>query len=549
MLSRLSPLLLLAAGASVAPQWSSAGAPGTPARDTGDLVRYTLEEDETLPALAEEHFLRPEDWRKARALNGAAADTPGASLRLDTGWLKRTPLTAEVVAFRGDAVATVAGAEVAVRRGLILSEGDRLRTGAEGFATLRLPDGSLLSLPTNSAVRFDRLRRYSLNGAVDRRIHVETGAADSRVMPLRDETSRFEVRTGLGVAAVRGTRFRVDFTPGRMLAEVSEGKVGVRGRDGPETLLGKGFGLVVGPAGAGQPVRLPSAPTILSLPAFRASPGAILSVRALEGLSYRAILATDPDFLDQVAEVRSADGRLRFEGLGAGSYHVAVQAVLPSGLAGPATVARFDWGGPSGIAAADPPPPTAPDPSAPPVGDPSPAASEGASGIAALGEAARTAEAFAAAAADAEGDIDEDGVGMATDELELLAGPWSGLPLRLPSSAGRWGGGSPAPSSAFGASFGGGAGGGWSLVPQSPGPFAPPTDLIPGILPAPPEAPALPPSAPTDQRPGPDAPPGPPPASPTPEPATWMQLLAGFALLGTALRRASGPARRREQRS
>lgn len=559
MLSRLSPLLFLAAGASVAPQWTAAGGPDGQPRETGDLVRYTLEEGETLPELAEEHFLSAEDWRKARALNGPAADTPGAVLRLDTGWLRRTPLTAEVIAFRGASVATVAGVDVPVRRGLVLAEGDRIRTGSAGHATLRLPDGSLLSLPTNSGIRFERLRRYSLNGALDRRIRVEAGAVDNRVTPLASETSRYEVTTDLGVAAVRGTMFRIAFTPGRMGAEVTEGAVGVAGnraRPDSETRLDAGFGLVVGPAGPGQPVRLPVAPVFLSLPSAAGGAATDLAVRAEPRLSYRAVVATDPDFLDRVAETVSADGRFRFDGLAPGRYHAAVSAVLPSGLAGPPAITQFDRGAIPVLAAAPaaPPPSAAREPPSPTDAEgkrsaaPGPVASgigPQASGLTAL---AAAAEEIVGDAGSGEGDADmADTPATAWSDVELHAGAWSRLPARLPTSGGRGPAFAP-PAGNSGATFGGG-GGGFGLLPAS-GPLAVVPASGPILLPAA-EAVALP-AAPVPAGPGPltlapdpapsilpaAPPPAPSPASPTPEPAAWAQLLAGFALLGAMLRRA-----------
>jgi hypothetical protein len=562
MLSRLSPLLFLLAGASVAPQGTVARDGAEVAADSGDLVRYALAEGETLEQVADAHFLRPEDWRKARALNGAAADAGGATLLLDTGWLKRTPLTAEVIAFRGPAVARVAGAEVPVRRGLILSEGDRLATGPVGFATLRLPDGSLLSLPTNSAIRFERLRRYTLNGAIDRRIRVETGSLDQRVTPLQDETSRYEVQTDLGVAAVRGTQFRVGFTPGRMSAEVTEGEIGVTGADRREVSVPLGFGILVGPDGAGRPLKLPAAPVLREAPALDGGTEALLSVRAEPGLSYRAILATDADFVDRVAEVASGDGRFRFTNLAAGSYHVAVSALLPSGLAGPATVVRFDRSGRVAMAAAAPassapsPPPPAPAPADPGAGSAIGTSESGPQ--ASLAAAASSAEALAEDMGMAEGDADAEGETMAEAAVVTTDGPWSAMPYRLPAGGGRSTGGAAfAPSAGHGLQRGGGGGG-----PIVPGSVTPPVPEVDPPLPPlpdgnfagpPPVLPVLPdlipPAPPPGSTPGsvPDGVPDPAPAPPipgaVPEPATWAQLLGGFAFLGMALRRSRRKAR------
>lgn len=551
MIPYLAPLLLLMAGASV-PQRAAGPEPRAPAAaEGGDFVVYETAPGDTLAGLAEAHFRDPGDWRRARAANaavlaGLGATQPiaaGTRLRLDTAWLHRTPVRAEIIAFRGDVRVHAGGATRTARIGATLGEGDGIETGAVGFVTLRLPDGSEIALPTSSAIRFDRLRRYSLNGALDRRIRLLSGGASNRVVPLPDPTSRHEVTTPVGVAAVRGTAFRVRYTPGtgRAAAGVLEGRVGVTAGAAAERTLPAGTGLVFSAAGPGPVTRLPAPPVALAMPALQAGLTAEFAVRSEAGLSFRALVATDAAMRDALAEAESADGRFAIAGLPAGRYHLVVTAVTAEGLEGRPAHFRFDvperdataaaGGGGAGSAGS---PATEPE-------EPRGAAVAG-SLDEGLGEAGRPiaqvfAETFSA------GMVEE---GDSSEGLEDIVGGWGGDAVAL-WSLGPGAGPVPAAGSAPART------GGWAgpvALPRLPGmgparpplaglpgPFVAPVVIgagpvaVPGALP--PVLPAVPVTLPAAA----------PAAALVPEPATWAFLVAGFGLVGLGLRA------RRAQRS
>ncbi|WP_448586304.1 FecR domain-containing protein [Thermaurantiacus sp.] len=540
-------LLVILGGASVAS--SPAAPPAAPrATDTGDFLIYEAKDGDTLPRLARDHFVREEDWRKALALNRLPGPelAPGTRIRLDRGWLKREPLSAELIAFRGAIRIRSGGEEREAQRGARLGEGDQIATGAEGFATLRFPDGSLVSLPTNSAVRLDRLRRYPIADSLDRRLVIERGEAESSVVPLQGGGSRFEVSTPLAVSAVRGTRFRAHFTPGALVSatEVLEGVVGVRPREAPtEARVAAGYGVVVTDAGMARPEALPVAPVALDMPAVQSGPRVVFSVRPQPGArGYRAELATDPDFLDRLAAATSTDGRFALEDVPAGRFHLRVVAISQSGLAGVPATFSFDR---TMRIAVGPEPPRAsggaggtPAPTL--AGPPSPAPG----GIVGLGAAVATAvegqpgpldEAPADSAPGAtdreEGDTSE-GIGAPSGLVTVAAAnPWS-----FPGSF-RAPGGSPAPELPPGL---GGGGPSTGFTPPPSPPVAPPllpVTPVPGgpiVVTPPVPLPTLP--APPGPWPAPDPPPA--PVGAVPEPGLWAAFIAGFGLVGFALRRA-----------
>src|SRR5690606_25294347 len=136
------------------------------------------------------------------------------------------------------------------------------------FATLRLPDGSLLHLEAGSRFVLERLREVE---ALRRRatvIRLDDGRVDATVSP-QPPGSRFDVRTPLAVAGVRGTRFGVSFSARdiRMLSDVVEGRVAMTAPAlAGELAMAAGEGAVVARAGAPPRLRplLPAA--ALSVP-------------------------------------------------------------------------------------------------------------------------------------------------------------------------------------------------------------------------------------------------------------------------------------------
>lgn len=569
-------LLLLLAGASVA---SSPAAPpaATRAADTGEFLVYEAADGDTLQDLARDHFLQPDDWRKALALNRLAVpELPaGTRVRLDRGWLKREPLSAELVAFRG-AVSVRSGKEDRpATAGMRVAEGDRIATGIEGFATLRFPDGSLVSLPTNSAMRLDRLRRYPLADGIDRRLTLEQGTAESTVVPLVGAASRYEVTTPVAVSAVRGTQFRVHFTPGtaRALTEVVEGVVGVTPRGtGAERRVPAGYGIVVGRAGTAGAQALPIPPVALAMPALQSGARVTFGVRPQPGIvAYRVEVATDRDFVDRVATATSADGRFNLGGLPAGRLHARIVAIGANGLVGLPAVFHFDRTvsipvGPATAQAADADEATAGDSEAAEAETetetiPATAALatvEGTSGLQSLAASlASTAEATPSPFVE-----DRDAEGASSEEAAIEEGDTSegaasedGLVV-VASTAATWsshalgGDGFPRPEPMLPDLGGGGGGGGVPRdfapllpfpAPEPPRPtppdlpifgFHPPLDLLPIELP--------PPDLGDTGVVGPASPSHPAVVAPgaAPEPALWMQLILGFGFIGFAARRA-----------
>ena len=243
-------LMLLAGGLALAEPAAAQ------ARDD-DAIVYTVRRGDTLIALARDYMLRETDWREVQRINRVADPykLPIASqLSLPIRLLRSRPASATVAAFRGQALASVANAPLrSVAMGQVLGEGARVTTGPASSLSLSLTDGSVITLPSNSALRIGRLRKLLITDSIDYDLTLETGSARSRVTPFRNRDDRFRLRNPIAVSAVRGTDFRTHFDAGTETSrsELIEGGIALKARSAEETQLAPEFGAVIGSSGAG----------------------------------------------------------------------------------------------------------------------------------------------------------------------------------------------------------------------------------------------------------------------------------------------------------
>jgi hypothetical protein len=159
------------------------------------------------------------------------------------------------------------------------------------------------------------------------------------VTPSRDPNNLFRLRTPIAVSAVRGTKFRIGYDGDAMpsLTEVIEGSVAVDGTSltAATALVPAGFGAAASASGDVGTEQLLPPPTIIGADnIWRARLLDFTLVPVPTARGYRLQLATDADFQDMVAEVRSATPRLTIESVADGSYFARAMAVAPSGLEG-----------------------------------------------------------------------------------------------------------------------------------------------------------------------------------------------------------------------
>jgi hypothetical protein len=305
-----------------------------------DTVIYQIRGGETLFTLAARYLNRQTDYlavQKANRIANPHRIPEGTRLRIPLALLKGEALVARLVAVRGNVSLKSGGRDIAPTVGMDVTQGSALETGADGFLTLSLPNGSRTSLPTLTRMRIERLRRIVLTGSIDYDFTVDMGKVETKAAPLGDDRNgRFRIRTPRAIAAVRGTQFRVGFAADTSLAEVLEGTVAAgAGKGNADASLTAGLGAVVAAGGGLRTEALLAAPDLVQPGKVQVDPVVQLALAPVgQASSYHIQVGEDAGFTKVIAEARSDTGAFSFGGLPNGGLFVRVSAVATSGLEG-----------------------------------------------------------------------------------------------------------------------------------------------------------------------------------------------------------------------
>lgn len=309
-------------------------------------ITYQTRPGDTLISIAQQWTARSDNWTILAKVNHINQDSNipiGTPIVIPADLLTDEPSQARVVALSGEVSATGAdGQKVDMRVGATLVEGAQIETGVNGFLTMSLPDASRISLPSNSRVKFSKLRMARFTKSPRTELMLMHGHVESRVSPLETNKGSYEVRTPTSVAGVRGTQFRVGTDGDTTTNEVVAGKVAVgNGKPGSEVMLDTGKGNVATPKGVGQPVDLLPAPALAAqgkdgAPEVRLTPVA-------GATAYHVQVSNDPDGQDVLAEARSNEPRLKFATLREGAYYVRMSAIDKHGLEGFARIQQVNF--------------------------------------------------------------------------------------------------------------------------------------------------------------------------------------------------------------
>ena len=328
-------------------------------------VTYTTREGDSLYEIAARYLSDPSDWVMLSRLNHVPAPrrmSAGIALRLPADKLRQDREAAHVVATSGPAEhAFGAHPYVPFTSASTLVEGDRIRTGPNGFVTLELADGSYVTVAQNGELDIGKLRRTVLTGAGDRVFELHHGEVESQVTHATKRDDRFQIRSPSVVAGVRGTRFKVAYSGDAQTTTVAvlDGAVGVDPAEqhgqaaapppgvplqASEQLVKAHFGSVTRAGGTvGDPVELLAAPALLQ-PA-RVQDGKTVAfdlVPAERAVGYRVQIARDADQLDLIRDLRVSAPHADFGNLPDGTYFVRISATAADGLDGLPQVYAFE---------------------------------------------------------------------------------------------------------------------------------------------------------------------------------------------------------------
>ena len=303
---------------------------------------HSAERGDTLLKLANRYLLNKADWQlfqKFNTISNPRAIPLGSKIRIPVSAMRVDPSPAEVIAASGPVTSTAGS----ISPGSKIKEGDKLTTGDTGFVTIKLADGSTMTVQPKSIVRMEAARQLANTGGVtDTVVRLDSGRVETSVAKQKNAAARYEIRTPTSNMGVRGTLFRVgaDESGKKGQGEVVEGLVAVSGTTpsaGTKSLaLTAGFGTFVE---AGKPPSPPVAllppPDVSALQAQFQTPDVAFAFQPVPAAgSYRAQVAMDKEFTNLIANTSSTTSAVTFVNLPDGPLFLRVRGVDVNGLEG-----------------------------------------------------------------------------------------------------------------------------------------------------------------------------------------------------------------------
>jgi hypothetical protein len=175
-----------------------------------------------------------------------------------------------------------------------------------------------------------------LTGTTIKQFDLIEGRTETEVQKAVRPDDRYEIRTPVSVAAVRGTKFRATFGEGASASGTSvlEGTVGVAA--GQKTVaVPQGQGVVASADGPGELLPLLPKPALQNPDKVQDEDLVAFAVAPQPGAaSYRLQLARDAGFIETFAEAEDKAPALTFAGVPNGSFFVRATAISPEGIEG-----------------------------------------------------------------------------------------------------------------------------------------------------------------------------------------------------------------------
>ncbi|WP_068071826.1 FecR domain-containing protein [Novosphingobium lentum] len=307
-------------------------------RSGDETLRYVMARGDNLYTLAQRYFLKPGDFAVVQRINhvrNVHAVPVGTSLVIPLAILRGEPLTATIVALRGDVLVMQDGARREVRQGTTIGTGGTIETGTTGFVTVELPNGSRTSLPTRSRLAIRALRRILLTDGIDYDFEVSAGKAETEATHIAPGKGLFRIRTPRAVSAVRGTRFRVGYDDDQSATEVLDGTVAAGAGNDLTASIPKGFGATISRTGTLAKEQLLPAPDLIAPGKVQVDPLVTLAFAPVgQAKAYHVQIAADAGFVEVLAETTANGPLASFADIANGNWYVRASAIAQSGLEG-----------------------------------------------------------------------------------------------------------------------------------------------------------------------------------------------------------------------
>jgi hypothetical protein len=326
-------------------------------------IAYTIKASDKLVNLSQSLLINAASWPELARFNQLKNPNQlsvGQVLSVPLDLLKPIALTGKIISATG----MVRVNQTAASAGSAVPEGAQIDTGADSLAVLELADGSRLTVLPTSIAQVIRQRAYSTNQAdlqasasssttwFSGAVRLIQGSIDTLASKATRRAQPLEVSTPTSVVGVRGTQFRVSFTPDTSPAARTEVLEGLTWASNPRTAaqaaVAGGFGAAILPQDRVINVRpLLPAPALISASPTAAQAAEIKEViRSEQGIAnldfspvagavrYRLQLSDSPVFASlqssQITNGNNAD-------IGTtpnGQWNIRIRGIDDSGLEG-----------------------------------------------------------------------------------------------------------------------------------------------------------------------------------------------------------------------
>jgi len=283
----------------------------------------------------------PKCWLELASYNQIDESRPLSAhqrLNIPRQWLSNPAITANIIHVSGTARYQAKGKSLTpLFKGQKLLVGDSVSVDA-GSVTIQFADGAVLLMEENTDITIDAMSVFLLKDAFKFDVRLPKGGVKVTV-PKRFPKTQFNVRTPAGVAAVRGTEFRVYSGSNAILdnnilikSEVLEGEVEVSSQ-GVVQIVSAGFAV-----SATEASPLSQAVQLIKAPKWNFScsdPGYVEWQNSSKAEQYNLVLMEDDDQVDKVLQTVALEGsHYTFKNLADRCYQVRVNAVDDSSYRG-----------------------------------------------------------------------------------------------------------------------------------------------------------------------------------------------------------------------
>ncbi len=310
--------------------------------------RYSVRKGDTLTQIAKQYLNDSANWRMLQAHNKIKNPHDlylGKVLRMPLSMLKQTLAPAEIVLISGVAnIKWVDRTQQVASVGTLLGAGAQLITGKNSKIKLKLADGSIVTLESESTLNLDTLSIFGGGGMVDTKLRLQQGKVEIVANPNRAQ-SNMQIYTPTAVAAVRGTEFRVSTDESGIRQETLTGNV-ILTAAGNDVAVVKGFGslsengraplppilLLDAPDVSDLPKKLEVVPVSFTLPVQDKAIGYVAKISS--DAKFNTILASNLKPAVSTLEDVTNNNRILFDDLPDGEYFLKVRAKDQKGLEG-----------------------------------------------------------------------------------------------------------------------------------------------------------------------------------------------------------------------